>query len=540
MIDLSPYAGRWVALVGNIVAGVGHTPEEAKRLAQHNRPKERSILRFVEVPGGEPLRLSSLLDKLRPLFLELEQPVYLVGGAVRDAVRGVDNYDLDFVVSERAIPLTFTIGNNIGKPAYVLDKERDAGRVVLPEAHTMLDFTCFRGTDLIADLADRDFTINAMALPATAVTTASIIDPFNGLEDLAKKQIRLVHPDALKKDPVRALRAVRQGLSYGFSLTEDTQTAVIAVAPSLHKSSIERRRDEFVKLLETAVPDQAISHLHKLGLLSEILPEVADLEAIEQSAPHHEPVLAHTISVLRWLVAVETAVVNQQEIQIPELAEIQPQFTEYSEGLQEHLARDIDGGLNGRLLLRLDGVFHDVGKKDTQTIEESGRIRFLGHDKVGAELAGKRLRQMTFSNKAVKQVETAVNAHMRPLQLAQDGKRPSRRAIYRYFRATEETGLDIGLLSLADHLATYGGVGDEIAWHNLVTVIVELFRHYFNQYEDTVSPEPLINGRDLIHLLKIPAGPEIGRILRLVQEAQAAGELTTRKEALEFANQCRQ
>ena len=280
--------------------------------------------------------------------------------------------------------------------------------------------------------------------------------------------------------------------------------------------------------------------MNELGLLQQMLPEIAELEPIEQSAPHHEYVLAHTISMLRWLAAVETAVVDQQPIDIPELAEIQPQFAEFSEGLQAHLARDIGGGLNGRLLLRLDGVFHDVGKKETQTIEESGRIRFLGHDKVGADIAARRLRQMAFSNRAIKQVETAVNGHMRPLQLAQNGKRPSRRAIFRYFRATEETGLDIGLLSLADHLATYGGVGDETAWHNLVTVVLELFRHYFEQYEETVSPEPLINGRDLIQLLKIPAGPEIGRILRLVQEAQAAGELTSREEALEFANNCRQ
>ena len=126
-------------------------------------------------------------------------------------------HDLDFVVPQNAIPLTFKIGNKISKPAYVLDKERDAGRVVLPEAHTMLDFTCFRGDDLHVDLADRDFTINAMALPATAVTTASIIDPFNGLDDLANKQIRLVQPNALENDPIRALRAVRQGLSYGFT-----------------------------------------------------------------------------------------------------------------------------------------------------------------------------------------------------------------------------------------------------------------------------------------------------------------------------------
>jgi len=540
MIDLTPYAGRWVALVGDVVAGVGNTPEEAKRLAQHNRPKERPFLRFIEAPDGEPLQLSPLLAKLQSFFLNLDSPVYLVGGAVRDAVRGKATHDLDFVVPQNAISLTFKIANKMGKPAYILDRERDAGRVVLQEAHTMLDFTCFRGDDLYADLADRDFTINAMALPATAVTITSIIDPFNGLTDLEEKKIRLVRHDALEKDPIRALRAVRQGLSYGFQLTDDTKTAVTTVAPSLHKTSMERMRDELVKMLETAVPGQAIQQMANLGLLTQLLPEVDDLADIEQSPPHHEPVLAHTISVLRWLVAVETAVVEQQPVAIDELSEVQTQFSEFSESLQTHLARDIGGGLDGRFLLRLDGVFHDVGKKDSQTIEESGRIRFLGHDKVGADLAATRLRELTFSNRAVNQVETAVAGHMRPLQLAQTGKKPSRRAIYRYFRATEETGLDIGLLSLADHLATYNGIGDNIQWQNLITVVVELFRHYFEQYEETVAPEPLINGRDLIQLLKIPAGPEIGRILRLVQESQAAGELSTREDALEFANSCRQ
>ena len=535
MIDLTPYAGLWVALVGDLVAGVGHSPEEAKRLAQHNRPKERPFLHFVEAPGGEPLHLPPLLDELRPFFSQQENPVYLVGGAVRDALRGVASHDLDFVVPQNAISLTFKIANSIRKPAYILDRERDAGRVVLQEEATTLDFTCFRGEDLLADLADRDFTINAMALPATAVTTTSIIDPFNGLADLAQKQIRLVQPNALTSDPVRAFRAVRQGVSYAFQLTDDTKTAVIAAAPLVHQSSVERIRDELVKSLETAVPDQAIHQLAELKLLAEVLPEIAQLADVEQSPPHHERVLAHTISVLRWLVAVETAVVAQQPNAMPELTEVQAQFAEFSEGLQTHLSREIGGGLNGRLLLRLAGMFHDVGKKATQTIDENGRIRFLGHDKVGADIAAARLRTLSFSNQAIKQVETAVNGHMRPLQLAQTGKQPSRRAVYRYFRATQETGLDIGLLSLADHLATFGGVGDVAQWQNLVAVVAELFRHYFEQYEETVAPEPLINGRDLMQILHIPAGPEIGRILRLVQEAQAAGEITTSEQALDFA-----
>ena len=299
MIDLTPYAGLWVALVGDLVAGVGKTPAEAKRLAQHNRPKERPFLQFVEAAGGYPLQLSSLLTELRPLFRQLKQPLYLVGGAVRDAVRGVENHDLDFVVPHNAIGLTFKIANQLGEPAYVLDRERDAGRVVWQKAATMLDFTCFRGHDLYEDLAGRDFTINALALPATAVTSASIIDPYQGLQDLAQKQIRLVQPNALAQDPIRALRAVRQGLSYSFHLPDDTKTAVIAAAPSLHKTSNERIRDELVKLLETAVPHEAIRQMEELGLLTVVLPQVAALAQLAQSAPTPEPVLHNTLSFLR-------------------------------------------------------------------------------------------------------------------------------------------------------------------------------------------------------------------------------------------------
>lgn len=539
-IDLTPYAGRWVALVGDAVAGVGHSPEEAKRLAQHNRPKDRVVLRFVEAPGGELLPLPPLLAELRPFFLKLDAPVYLVGGAVRDALRGVENHDLDFVTAHRAIPLAFSIGDKLHKPAYILDRERDAGRVVLAEENTTLDFTCFRGGSLEADLADRDFTINALALPATAVTTASLIDPFNGLADLAHKRLRLVQPDALSRDPIRTLRAVRQAVSFGFELTDDTKTAVIAAAPLLSTTSVERMRDELVKMLDSAVPHLAIAHLFELELLVELLPEVAALADVAQSPPHHEPVLAHTISVLRWLMAVETAVIDQQPAPHPDLADAAVRLAAYSQPLQTYLNRNIDGGLNGRSLLRLAALCHDIGKKATQTIEADGRIRFLGHDDVGAALAAARLRQLTFSNQVCKQVETAVAHHMRPLLLAQSGKTPSRRAVYRYFQAAYETGLDIALLSLADHLATYNGSGEAAAWQNLLNVVAELFRQYFEEFATTVAPQSLLNGRDLIEALHIPAGPEVGRILRLIQEAQAAGDISTREEALAFAHQSRQ
>ncbi|RMG93523.1 MAG: CCA tRNA nucleotidyltransferase, partial [Chloroflexi bacterium] len=308
--DLSAYAGRWVALADGAVAGVGQTPMEALRWGRHNRPKETLVLWFVEPPGGEVLVLSPLLEQLRPFLVRQEMPVYLVGGAVRDALLGQASHDLDFVVPEKAISLAFRVADELGVPAYVLDRERDTGRVVLPELATTLDFASFRGADLLADLRDRDFTVNAIALPVSAQTTAGLIDPCGGQADLAAGVLRMTHARVIEDDPLRALRALRLAVTFGLRLAAETESAVSAAADLLDQVSTERVRDELLRLLATAVPHEAIRQLDKYQLLRTVLPEIADLAVIEQSPPHHEPVLPHTLSVLAWLVQLETAVLD--------------------------------------------------------------------------------------------------------------------------------------------------------------------------------------------------------------------------------------
>lgn len=545
--DLTAYAGRWVALVGSQVTGVGQSPDAALQMARHSRPKERFTLHFVDDPAGEPLALSPLLERLRPLFQTQAQPVYLVGGAVRDALLGRVSHDLDFVVPANAIKLAFAVADALGVPAYVLDRERDTGRVILADSHISLDFARFRGADLAADLRDRDLTINAMALPATATTTASLIDPHHGQADVAARLVRAIHQNSLRDDPVRALRAVRLVHSLGFTLAPETETAVRATAPHLQESSTERLRDELLKLLATAVPHRALADLARLGLLAELLPDIAALTTVEQSAPHHEPVLAHTLSVLRWLTLVEEAVapqnmpgaqsVDKNNSASSALSAVRKILEPYAEPIQTMWQEEVDGGVNGRLLLRLGALFHDIGKAATQTIEADGRIRFLEHEQVGADLTGQILHRLCLSNEAVAVVKKIVAGHMRPLHLANSGGRPSRRAVFRYFRGTTVAGIHIALLSLADHLATYNGPGPDKPWQALLRVVQELGYHYFERHEETVAPPPLVDGRTLMELLHIPPGPEIGRLLRLIQEAQAAGEVESVETAVNLARQ---
>lgn len=535
MTDLTPYAGRWVALVGEEVAGIGYTAVAAAHAARRSRPRDRFTLQFVEPPDGRPLPLPALMAQLRPLFAQESDPIYLVGGAVRDALLGQVSYDLDFVQPEGAVKLSFRVADALGVPAYVLDKERDTGRVILPDGRTYLDFSCFRGPDLEADLVGRDFTINAIALPTAAHTDASLIDPTNGRADLQAKVIRHIHDRSLLDDPVRTLRGLRLALRLGFTLAPETAVAIATAAPQLTAVSTERIRDELLKLLQTNRPDEAIHQMVVLGLLPVVLPEIAAESGITQSPPHHEDVLTHTISVLRWLVQVERALMGQADTLSSALDDIHNRLAVYAPGLQAHWQRVVDGGIKGGGLLRLGALYHDVGKPETRIVDEDGRIRFFDHDQHGAAITARQLHRLALSNDAVSHVRRIVAGHMRPLLLAQSGRPLSRRTVYRYFRATGSAGVDVAILSLADHLAARHGPGEAAEWERLLSVVSQLLDHYFTRYEETVAPPLLVNGRDLITELNLPPGPEIGRLLRLIQEAQAAGEIHTRGQALALA-----
>ena len=541
MSDLSPNQGRWVAVSGARVIAVGETPEGAYYAALDQDPGEGFYLNFIGDEPGDALPFSSILEDIRPFFKEQELPVYLVGGAVRDALLDRTSKDLDFIVPRDAVSFAYHLGDAIGAPAYELDAERDTGRVVLTAQNTMLDFARYRGEDLFADLHDRDFTINALAIPAAARTRAAIIDPLNGLDDLNEKLVRLARADALESDPVRALRAVRIAAGLDYAITPDTQEAVRAAASKIQESSAERIRDELVKVFQTRLADQALEQMNDLGLLEVVLPELAALEGVPQSEPHHEPVLKHTGSVLRWMIKLEDVLSSDSALDDPALETMRSILAAHLEDLSSYLERNVDGGLRGRDVLHLAALFHDVGKKETLTRDEDGRYRFFGHAEAGAEITDTRLRALCLSNDARTQIARIVREHMRPLLLAQSqGAQPSRRAAYRYFKAAETNGLDVGLLALADHLATCDGPGESTSWLNLLNLVSALYDYYYDGYEETVKPPPLVNGRDLMEYLDLPPGPKIGRILGMIEENQAAGEITTREEALLFAKSLRQ
>jgi hypothetical protein len=188
-----------------------------------------------------------------------------------------------------------------------------------------------------------------------------------------------------------------------------------------------------------------------------------------------------------------------------------------------------------RSLLFFAALLHDIGKPATRVVEANGRIRFVNHEILGAQLAGELGHRFQLSNLEIARLKMIVQNHLRPLWLSQAGQGPTRRAIYRYFRSTRDAGVDICLLSLADMTATYGPGLPQDPWVRLLDIVRDLLQTWWEGPKEIVKPKPLITGSDLIAEFEVAPGPEIGRILEAIREAQAEGEVTSRLQALEYA-----
>jgi putative nucleotidyltransferase with HDIG domain len=466
--------------------------------------------------------------------------VWLVGGAVRDVLLGRPVHDWDFVVNRDALDLARAVADVLGGAYFPLDVERGTGRVILAAAgkpRQELDFAVLRAADLETDLCARDFTVNALALDETG----TLLDPTGGRADLAARHVRATSAQAFQDDPVRLLRAVRLSAELGFEIEPQTAGWICRDAALLARPAAERVRDEFVRLL--AVPAAAchLQQCDEFGLLPYVVPELERLKHVTQSPPHRFDVWRHTLLTVDALEGIVAAITSGESGQ-PALADAPPAawgdlartLAQFADDLATHLAVEVSGGRERALLLKLAALLHDVGKPETGAQGEDGRIHFYDHEPVGARLAAVRLQNLRFSHDEVERVRVMVGSHMRPTHLA-CADHVTRRAAYRFFRATGSAGVEIVLLSLADQLAIWGPNLQEERWTRQLEVAETLFSHYFERYAETVAPPPLVTGDDLMAALGLDAGPEIGRLLEAVREAQAAGEVRTREEALALA-----
>jgi hypothetical protein len=408
---------------------------------------------------------------------------------------------------------------------------------------TLLDFASLRGASLDTDLHGRDFTINAMAVDVAA--PERLIDPTGGLKDLHEQRIRACSPHSLSQDPVRVLRAVRQAVKFHFNIDPETLQLIRNAAPLLPCVSAERLRDELFRMLEGPKVSLAVRLLDQVCALGLVLPELKALQGVPQTKPHIDDVWEHTLAVVDYLEGLLpplTGAYREDAVSDLTVGSAVLWLGRFRQQLTEHYQHRLSCERSLIGLLFLAALYHDVGKPETRTETPDGQIRFLEHPQLSGRMMANRARALALSSAEINRLKIIVEQHMRVHFLSNlhhpisnpDGK-PSRRAIYRFFKDTGEAGVDICLMSLADLRGTYGVTLPQDIWEGELRTVRALLEAYWENHEEVVSPPRFVNGNDLMQTFQLEPGQQLGSLLEAIREAQCAGEIHNQEEAMTFA-----
>ena len=428
-----------------------------------------------------PIDSSSAIKVLQKLRNHGYQ-AYFAGGCVRDMLLGVEPHDYDIATDalpeaiQKIFSRTIPVGAQFGV-IIVLEEETEIQVATFRHDGTYSDgrhpnHVLF--TNATEDAKRRDFTINGLFYDPI---TKEILDYVEGGHDLSLKIIRAIgHPkERFQEDKLRLLRAIRFATTLAFEIDPATWEALCDLAPEIHAVSEERIRDEIEKIFLSPHRVRGFDLLDQSGLLNQIFPEIEDLKGCEQPPEFHPEgdVFVHTRIMLSLL---------------PPKAS---------------------------LPLVLSVLFHDIGKPSTRTVDEKGKMRFYAHDQVGAKMAERILQRLRFSNKVIDSVIPAVRLHMSFKDVSKMRLSTLRRMMA---RPTFEDELELHRVDCASS-------------HGMLDNYELLLEKKIEFANIPLVPKPLVTGRDLI-LLGIPPGPEFGKILHALKDAQLENAITTQEEAI--------
>ena len=430
----------------------------------------------------------------------------LVGGPVRDAILGRLGNDLDFTTNahpQETKKILQSWAENIWEIGIAF------GTVAGKRGETTVEITTYRsehydpdsrkpavefGRDILGDLSRRDFTVNAMALELTG-DAPEFIDPFNGLQDLAKRLLRTpaLPDDSFTDDPLRMMRAARFASQLDFEIDPDALLSITALAGRITVVSAERIRDEFIKIMTSSNPRVGITILVDTGLAQIILPEIPKLRLEIDEHHHHKDVYEHSITVL------EQAIM-----------------------LEERL-----GGVN--LIIRLAALLHDIGKPKTRNLIEGGGVSFHHHEVVGARLVKKRLQELRFDSHTIEAVETLTALHLR-FHGYGDGEW-SDAAVRRYIRDAGDLLGHLHVLTRADCTTRNKAKASMLSktYDSLearITILME--------QEELSKIRPDLDGAQVMAILNLKPSREVGAAMDFLMELRMEQGLIGEEQATQL------
>ena len=456
------------------------------------------------------------------LARETGVPIYLVGGAVRDALTGVFfDGDCDFAVAGNFDTIVNTFSHRVKGHAIPWDFNQT--RIVYRTAareHESVDFARFKAPDIDGDLRLRDFTINAMAFDLRRLSETGepvLIDPLGGRQDLQNKIVRMCSGHAFDDDPLRMLRAVRFARQLGSAIDPATFSLCAEKHGLITGVSIERIKKELFTILHLACPAVSLRQLMQMGILGLLLPELAGWAHVAQCPPHEHDLLEHCLQSVERLTDILDGGAGLGPVS--------------ARRVQQYLTEVLEEGVTRRALLVFTAFLHDSGKPES--VQDAGAKRhFHGHEQAGSRINKAIAERLGLGRRCRRMVELATANHMRVLQLSML-EQPSQRAKLRLLRDCEDVAPEVVLLALADMMATSSDPAYLLGFETARAFAAELF-------ENTLAPPcelenyQLLTGKDIMDVLGIDAGPQVGRILQELHRAERQGRIHSREEALSW------
>jgi poly(A) polymerase len=439
---------------------------------------------------------AAAITGLAALFAAEGHELALVGGMIRDVFlrREVRDREYDLATDARPEQVRQIVARWADK---IWETGIEFGTVGLRRGDVICEITTYRsdsyqpdsrkpgvtyGRSLEADLARRDFTVNAIA---AKLPSLELVDPAGGMRDLRAKVLRTPGKpeDSFNDDALRMLRAARFAAQLGFSVEPDVQAAMTAMAGRLSVVSAERISGELTKLLRSPGPDgpvRGISVLVDTGVAEQVLPEVPRLRLERDEHFRHKDVYQHTLTVLTRATTLEPAY-----------------------------------GLENDLVVRLAALLHDIGKPKTRRKlpGPGGRVAFHHHEVVGAAMARERLTALRFPSAVVSDVSELVALHLRFHGYGEGEWTDS--AVRRYVRDAGHLLTRLHVLTRADCTTRNKAKAQRLerAYDDLENRIAVL-----SAQEELDKIRPDLNGTEIMEILRVPQGPIVGKASRYLLE----------------------
>ena len=476
-----------------------------------------------------------------------------MGGIVRSSLLKKQSGDIDITLpAEEVKPTALALANALGAAAFEMDSELGVWRLVTRKHKLQIDLTAYQGKNLTADLKRRDFTFNSLAYPVSAkpqiVVTPrqndtahvilkrlrrdKIVDVTGGLTDLKNKTIRLNGATRFVEDPLRMLRAFRCAAELKFTITPATLAQIKKDKKLIKKPAGERIKEELERLF--AMPGKTYDYLVQMdrcGLLTALFPPLEGQRGCAEVYYGPEGVLRHTLLVCK-----------RMDYLLEHLDKAFPQYAEKLAPLCQN-----------KPLYKMVALLHDVAKPKTAKMKK-GRLRFFYHEQVGAKMARWMLINLRYSRADVRLMCGMIGEHLRPSTLASNDVL-TQRGVYHFFRDLGEAAVPMLLLCWADYTSYVTDaqlrrilpksgermmtIAQAERFKNVGKTLrhLQLLHYMLGQYFDrpaTVKPIKVVTGQDVMHVLNLKPGPQVGNVLDAVAEAQVEGKIKTRKDALAF------